>query len=113
MEGGDWGLQSALAADDIFAGLLVGLAVFVVCLLAFVVVWPVVAIAAEIVIVVLGILGATVGRVVFRRPWVIRAWAPDSYHEHVWRVTGWRSSRQMIDAVGTALERGVPLPPQR
>lgn len=113
MEGGDWGLNSALAADDLFAGALVGLAVFVAFVLAFVVVWPVIAIAAEIVVVVLGVLGATVGRVVFRRPWVIRAHVPGTYQERAWRVKGWRNSRDMIDSVSWALERGLPLPPPR
>ena len=106
-------IEGIFAADDLFAGLLIGVLGFVVFVLAFVVVWPVIAIAAEIIIVVLGVLGATVGRVVLRRPWVIRAHVPGTYQERAWRVKGWRASRQMIDAVSSALERGLPLPPPR
>lgn len=112
-EGGNWALEALSWGDDILGGAMVALVVGLLVVLALLVVWPVVAIAIEVTIIILGVLGATLARVVFRRPWVIRAHVPGTYQERAWRVKGWRSSRDMIDSVSWALERGMPLPPPR
>lgn len=110
VEGSQWGLDGAMMADDLLGGVLVGLAFAAVVVLAFVVVWPVIAIAAEIAIVVLGVILGTAWRIAFRKPWIVRASAMTYRDERVWEVKGWRASGQMIDAVSSALERGLPLP---
>jgi hypothetical protein len=101
--GGDMGW----AIDDV-GGILVALGVLVVLALVFLAIWPLVAIAIEIVLIGIGLLATVAGRVVLRKPWTVRAVARG--HEHTWKVRGWRASGERIDEVATALAGGFTLP---
>ncbi len=102
---GDWALL-----DDA-GGILVALGILVVVALVFLVAWPLVALALEIVLVGLGVVITATGRLVLRRPWTVRAdvRGRSSYH-HVWSVKGWRASGALVDAAAGALEAGHELP---
>jgi hypothetical protein len=103
--GGDW-----FAIDDAGA-VLVALGILVVLALVFLVAWPLVALALEIVLVGLGVLVTAAGRVVLRRPWTVRAEVRGrSDHHHVWTVTGWKASGALVDAAAGALATGGELP---
>jgi hypothetical protein len=101
--GGDW-----FAVDDA-AGILVALGVLVAIALAFFVIWPIVAIAIEIVLVALGVLVTAVGRVVLRKPWTVRAMSRGR-EPALWRVRGWRTSGELVDEVADAIAAGRELP---
>jgi hypothetical protein len=45
-----------------------------------------------------------------RRTWTVRARALDRAYGHVWKVRGWRSSTELVDAAADALESGFALP---
>ena len=91
--------------------LLLGLILAFVVVVAFLVLWPLVALAIELTIVVLGVLVATAGRVLLRRPWVVRAWSARG-RERRWSVVGWRASGELIDAIASSLAGGLALPPE-
>ncbi len=76
--------------------------------LLFLVIWPIVVIALELVILVLLFLVSLAGRVVFRRPWTVvaRGETPGASRELEWRVVGWRRSGLLIDAAADALAAG-------
>lgn len=81
-------------------------------MLLLLVVWPVVAIALELVIALLILLVAVAGRVVFRRPWTVYAMTKgeDVRRELEWQVVGWRASGRLVERIGASLERGDALP---
>jgi hypothetical protein len=117
LRGGDWRDFGPTDLTDaaIFespAGILAGLAVVATAMLLFLVVWPVVAVALELVIIVFVLLLAVTGRVVLRRPWTVYAASVtgEATREHTWSVVGWRSSGRLIQQVKDALERGTELP---
>jgi len=91
---------------------LVALGVLAAVALAFLVVWPIVVLAVEIVLVVLAVLVTAAGRLALRRPWTVRAEARGIQdHHHSWSVVGWRASGELVDAVAQALAAGRELPP--
>lgn len=94
-------------------GILAALAAAAVLLLVLFVAFPIVAIAVELVVVAVVLLGAVAGRVILRRPWTIYAVSElaEPIQEHTWRVVGWRRSRRLIDQVAESLERGHEPPP--
>jgi hypothetical protein len=49
-----------------------------------------IALGELVLVLLLAVLGV-VGRVVFRRPWIVDAVGPGGEH-HVWNVVGWRAS---------------------
>jgi len=104
--GGDW-----LGPLDDAAGILVGLGILVAVALAFLVIWPIVALAVELVIVLVGVLVTVVGRLVLRKPWTVVARARGGRnHRHVWSVAGWRASGELVDGAAEALRLGHDLP---
>ena len=98
-----------LALFDSPGGLVAGLVATVAVILLFLVVWPIVAIALELVLLAIVLVGAVGGRVILRRPWPVVA--RSDRKEHTWSVVGWRRSGRLIDDVAEALERGRELPP--
>ena len=104
---------SEVALFESPAGILAGLAVIAAAMVLLLVVWPLVAIAIELVILALVLMAALVGRVLFRRPWTIYATSKDGERarEHTWRVVGWRRSSRLIEEARRALEHGAALPP--
>jgi len=96
---------------DDAAGILVGLGILVMVALAFLVVWPVVALAIELVLVLIGVIVTVAGRVVLRRPWTVVASARGGRdHRHVWHVKGWRASGTLVDEAAEALRLGRTVP---
>jgi hypothetical protein len=77
--------------------------------LAFVVVPLLVALLDLLVVVLVSLVGL-VGRLMFRRPWVVEA-ADSDGRRHTWRVVGRRESRAAVDAIAGAFAHGhVPAP---
>ena len=95
--------------DDFAAGIVIALLAVVMLAIAFLVVWPLVAIALEIVLIALGALVATVGRVLLRKPWTVRAVAENG-RERKWKVVGWGPSGRLVDEIAAAIEHGTTLP---
>ena len=88
------------------------LVVAAVAMLLFLVVWPVIVIAAEILVVLALFVGGLAGRVLLRKPWTVTAASEFSEipREHAWQVVGWRGSRRLIRDAADALETGAELP---
>jgi hypothetical protein len=61
----------------------------------------------ELVILVALIVGGIVGRLVFRKPWTIRA-RSESGHELSWHASGFRRSGRVRDEVAAEIARGNP-----
>lgn len=94
------------ALDElIFVVVLVAVVLFVV-LVGF----PLLVALLDVLLVALLTVLGVVGRVVFRRPWVVEATGPDELRR-TWRVVGWRASREAVDFVADALAHGHPPPP--
>lgn len=117
LRGGDWRdwRDIDIGGLDLFdspGGVLAGLGIIALAMLLLLVVWPIVAIALELVLVAVILVGALAGRVVLRRPWTIvaRSETTGTPCEHTWRAVGWRRSRRLIDTVADALARGGELP---
>ena len=101
------------AADGSVGGILVAIALAVLAVLVFTLLWPLVALAAEIVLLVVLFLAGLAGRVLLRRPWrvVARSRSPERI-ERAWHVRGWRASGAAIAAIEEALAAGLePRPP--
>jgi hypothetical protein len=93
-------------ADELAIALI---AIVAVLVLVFFVVPLLVALVDLVILVVLTLLGI-VARVLFRRPWVVEATAPDGSRLR-WRIVGWRASREAVDEIADALAHGHPPPP--
>jgi hypothetical protein len=85
-----------------------GLAVLLVVL--FFVVPLIVAALDVLIVLLLGTLGV-VGRLLFRRPWVVEARPAVGGHAVGWRVVGWRASGEQLDRVVEHLLATGALPP--
>lgn len=107
----DWDWREAGSGDFADAEL-GGLAVIAVAMVVFLVIWPIVAIALELILIVLICLVGDAGRVLFRRPWTViaRSEATGSPRRHEWRVVGWRRSTRLIEDVINSLKSGTDLP---
>ena len=107
----DWDWREAGPGDFADAEL-GGLAVIAVAMVVFLVIWPIVAIALELLLLVLICLVGVAGRVLFRRPWTViaRSEATGSPRRHEWRVVGWRRSTRLIEDVIDSLKSGRDLP---
>ena len=106
------GLDVGDLGFDVFDGPLAIIGVLAAAVVLFLVVWPIVAIALELVLLVLIFLISLAGRVLFRRPWTVlaRSTTPGTAREYEWRVAGWRRSARLIDAAAEALAGGLDLP---
>jgi len=122
LRGGDWRDWRDLGPTDLGdlsffespSGFLAGMAVIATAMVLFLVIWPIVAIAIELVLVALILVFGIAGRVLFRRPWTVSACSAtteSSPREHTWQVVGWRGSARLIEDVVKALEEGTDLPP--
>ncbi|MFA5885029.1 MAG: hypothetical protein WDA60_14355 [Acidimicrobiia bacterium] len=85
--------------------LLAVLAVIVLAVL-WIVVLPALVFAADLVLVLVLAGIAVVSRILFRRPWTIRATADED--THAWAVVGWRASARAIRRISVGLKRGEP-----
>ena len=105
----DW---DGLSFFDDPSGFLFALGVIATAMIVFLVIWPIVAIALELVILALIFLATLAGRVLFRKPWTVvaRSRAPGPPCVHEWQVVGWRESSRLIEDVRSALRSGSELP---
>jgi len=77
-KGGDgddsgWLDLAGFVGDDLVSSLVAILIIIVVGLLAWFVIWPLLAIAIEVLIALLLVFASIVGRVALRRPWIVEA----------------------------------------
>jgi hypothetical protein len=75
-----------------------GLAVIAVAMVVFLVIWPIVAIALELIILMVICLGGIAGRVLLRPPWTViaRSEATGAPRLHEWRVVGVSTTPEKI-----------------
>ena len=104
-EGAWWGAEVMAEAGGIFTAL----ALFIIVIVLFAVVWPVVAIAVEIVVLILGAAIFTALRASTIKRWAVVA-RGETGRELVWHVRGWRASRRKIEEITAALGSGLPVP---
>ncbi len=86
-------------------------AIFIVILAVFLalLLFNVIAIAIELLIVIFVALAGIIGRVVFRRPWIVFARTKDVVHE--WPVVGYLNGRRRIQEISSQLALGTQLDP--
>jgi hypothetical protein len=102
-EGGFDGLGNLGPFDD-FGGIAVAILVVVAAFVLVFVVLPLAILLLELLLFVLLLLAAVAGRVLLRKPWTLEA--SDGTVTLEYRVSGWRNSREAIDEIAAALERG-------
>lgn len=88
----------------------IALLVVVLVFVALVVVLPLLFVLVDLAILAVLALAGIVGKVVFRRPWVVEA-VTDRGKRHEWRVAGWRRSGERCHEIARSLEAGVIPPP--
>ena len=103
VDAGDMGGIGDLGGDDI-VGIIIGL------LVVFTVVIPLVALAVEIILLVIMLLWGIGTRVVLRRPWTVRARQKDGSRELVYKAKGFARAGRVRDEVAEALGRGEAMP---
>jgi hypothetical protein len=91
--------------DEGFVIVLALIAVVIVVILLVTVVFPILVLGIEVLIVILLLVGGIAGRLVFRKPWTIRARAADG-RELTWRASGFRRSGRVRDDAVAALALG-------
>ena len=98
-------------ADDLGAIAVVIAAVIAVVVAVFLalMLFNVFAIAIELLLLVLVALAGVIGRVVFRRPWIVTAKAGSTRLE--WPVVGYFNSRRRIEEIAGQLALGTQLEP--
>lgn len=94
--------EGCLALDDLIV--VAGLVVVVVLAVFFVIPLMVALVDVLLLLVVAGL--GIVGRVVFRRPWVVEARSTGGVVLR-WRVVGWRASREFRGQAAESLDAGV------
>ena len=100
--GNDWNLL-----DDLGAAV-IGLALVAVVFVLFLVLFPVVALAIEILLLIVLFIAGLFARIVLRRPWHVLARTGDAAYR--WPVKGWRASGERVDQIADALASGsMPL----
>jgi hypothetical protein len=99
-----------LDGDDlgIFAAIFLAIAAFFLAIFLALLLFNVVALAIELTIVIVVGLATLIGRVVFRRPWIVFAAAGDQRLEYP--VVGYFNSRRRIGELAAALSSGAQLP---
>jgi hypothetical protein len=86
-------------------GIVAAIAFAVLAVVCVLLLLNVIAIALELLIVIVLLTGGLIGRVVFRRPWIVFA-RSDSV-TYAWPVTGWLRSRRVIADVAAQLSVGT------
>jgi len=87
-------------------------AIMVITLIVFVVV-PLLLFGIELIILGLVVAAGIIGRVLLRRPWLIRARSiGPPRQEMAWKVSGWRHSADAIDEIASAFTSGIEPDPK-
>lgn len=85
----------------------IALLLFAVAAVMFIV--PAVVFVVELLIIVAIVGLGLLGRVLFGRPWTVEARRPDTDQAYEWKVSGWRSSRDLVTSIADQLRRtGLP-----
>jgi hypothetical protein len=109
-DGGDGGWLDLGDADEFVVVLVViGVAILVVLFFTTVVI-PVIAFTIELIVLLVLFFGGLAGRLLFRRPWTVRA-RVDGRTQRRWQVVGFRNSGELRDEIAEALRSGRALPP--
>ncbi|HEY6891750.1 MAG TPA: hypothetical protein VI300_28365 [Solirubrobacter sp.] len=98
-------------ADDLgIVGVIIAVVVTIVLTIFIaLLLFNVIAIAIELLIVIVVALAGIIGRVVFRRPWIVFARTKDVVHE--WPVVGYLNGRRRIQEISSQLALGTQLDP--
>jgi hypothetical protein len=91
--------------DDAIAIVIAVIGVILLFILLTTVVFPIIVFGIELLIVALLLVGGIAARLLFRRPWTIRARAGDG-RELTWRAVGFRRSGRVRDDAAAALALG-------
>lgn len=91
--------------DDAIAIVVAVLAIVVLFIVLTTVVFPIVVFGVELLLVAVLLIAGVAGRLLFRRPWTIRARA-DNGRELTWRAVGFRRSGRVRDDAAVALALG-------
>jgi hypothetical protein len=101
------GCWTSAAASTRRSGIaLVVVGIVLVVFLFTTVVFPLIALTLELLVVIVLLVGGLAGRLVFRKPWTIRARADDGRGDLVWHASGFRRSGRVRDEVAGALALG-------
>jgi hypothetical protein len=96
--------------DDL-TGIVLAIVIGVVGFLLVLVLFNVVAIAIELILLVLVLFGGMFARVVLRRPWVVQASTDGPPADRrAWKVVGWRRGNRVIADVASQLAAGRQTP---
>lgn len=107
---GSWG---DIGFDDlgIFGAIVLALVALVVVAFLALILLNVVAIALELLILVVLLIAGVIGRVAFRRPWMVFAQSGSDVSQRP--VVGWRASRRAIEQLADQIASGRLQPPPR
>lgn len=94
---------------DLGEGFAIAIVVVVVVLLAIFVGFPILVALLDVLLVIVLTIVGIVGRVLFRRPWVIEAREGD-HTPLTWNVKGWRASSRRLEEIERSLSHGI-VPP--
>ena len=104
--GFDFGPLGELSgAEEIFGLILIVVAAVVVLVLLFTLAIPLLVLGLELILVLVLAIAGVSGRLLFRRPWKVRARSSDG-RELSWRAVGLRRSGRVRDAAAEAIARG-------
>ena len=108
--GGDGGWWGDFGDADDFLAILAVIA-FTITLIVFLstVIIPVIAFTIELIVVILVFFFGLAGRLLFRRPWTVRA-RSRTQPARRWQMVGFRNSGELRDEIGEALRTGRELP---
>jgi hypothetical protein len=106
--GGHWWPDLGDADEFIVVLAVIAAAVVIVVFLTTVVV-PVIAFTIELLIVLVLFFAGLAGRLLFRRPWTVRARSKSRMVRH-WQLVGFRASGRLRDDIAAALRDGRELP---
>jgi uncharacterized membrane protein YphA (DoxX/SURF4 family) len=98
--------------DEAPGGFLLILALVLVAVVGILFVLPFFVLIVEILLVALVATLGIVFRIVFRRPWLVEAFAEEgAYRKHfIWKVSGVQRSGVVVDQVAEQIRVGVPIP---
>jgi hypothetical protein len=105
-DGGDGSWMDLGGFDDALGIGLALIAIVLLVLLFTTVIVPVIALTIELLVVIVLLVGGIVGRLVFRKPWEIRARREGDKSQLRWHATGFRRSGRVRDEVAAALAQG-------
>jgi hypothetical protein len=103
--GGDAAWWALDVGNDFLAGIAIALVVLVLVGVFVFLVIPLIVFTLELLVVLLVVALAALGRVLLGRPWTVEARSGDDVRTYA--VKGWRASAEKVDEVATSLERGA------